>query len=49
MGWAEHVARRVTGETHTEIWWGYLREGYHLEDPGIGWRIIFKLIFKWWD
>jgi hypothetical protein len=27
------------------VWWGYLRERYHLEDE----RIIFKWIFKKWD
>jgi hypothetical protein len=29
--------------------WGYLREGDHLGDPGVDWRIILKLIFKKWD
>jgi hypothetical protein len=29
-------------EVHTEFWWGDLREGDHLGDPGIGWRIILK-------
>jgi hypothetical protein len=25
---------------HTGFWWGYLREGDHLEDPGIEGRNI---------
>jgi hypothetical protein len=31
---------------HTGFWWGDLREGDHLGDPGIDRRIILKLIFK---
>jgi hypothetical protein len=39
----------VRGEVHTGFWLGDLREGDHLEDPGIGGRIILKWIFKKWD
>ena len=34
---------------HTGFWWGNLRERDHLEDLGIGGRIIIKRIFKKWD
>ena len=34
---------------HTGYWWGVLREGDRLEDPGIGRRIILKWIFEKWD
>jgi len=26
------------GEVHTGFWWGNLREGEHLEDPGSRWE-----------
>jgi hypothetical protein len=30
------------------FWWGDLREGEHMEDPGID-GIILKWMFKKWD
>jgi hypothetical protein len=34
------------GEVHTGLYWGNLREGDHLEVPGIDGRIILKWIFE---
>ena len=39
-----HVWRR--GEVHTGLSWGNLREGDHLDDPGVDERIILKQIFE---
>jgi hypothetical protein len=36
-------------EVHTGFWWGDLKEGDHLGDPGVDERIILKWIFKKWD
>jgi hypothetical protein len=36
-------------EAHTGFWWRGLREGDHLEDPGVDGRIILQWIFKKWD
>jgi len=46
MGWAGHVARMGRREVYTGFWWGDLRKGYHLEEPGVDRRIILKWIFK---
>jgi hypothetical protein len=35
-------------EVHTGFWWGILREGDHLEDTGIGGRIILIWMFRKW-
>ena len=51
MRWAGHVARMKErrGVVHTGLWWGKLREGDHLEDPGIDWRLILRWISRKWD
>jgi hypothetical protein len=46
---AGHVARMGRREVHTGFWWGYLREGDHMGDPGVDGKIILKWIFKKWD
>jgi len=33
---------------HTEFWWGNLKERDHLEDPGIGRRMILRWTFRKW-
>ena len=33
---------------HTGLRWGNLREGDHMEDTSIDWKIILKWIFKKW-
>jgi hypothetical protein len=37
------------GEVHTGFWWGNLREGGHLENPGVDGRIILKWMFEMWS
>jgi hypothetical protein len=39
----------MRGEVFTVFWWGTLREGKHLVDPGIFGRIILKWIFSTWN
>jgi hypothetical protein len=34
---------------YTGFWWGNQRERNHLEDPGVGERIILRRIFRKWD
>ena len=36
------------GETYTGLWWENLRERDHLEDQGVGGRIL-RWIFREWD
>jgi hypothetical protein len=42
MRWAGNVARMGEREVHAGFWWGNLRKGDHLGDPGINGRIILK-------
>jgi hypothetical protein len=46
MMWVGHVASMGEGRVAYRILVGVLREGDHLEDPGIDGRIILKCIFK---
>ena len=45
MRWVGHVARMGRGEAYAGFWWGKMREGDHLEDPGVDGRIILRWIF----
>ena len=38
-----------TGEVHTGLLWGDLREREHLEDPGVDGRIMLKCSFRKWN
>jgi hypothetical protein len=46
---AGHVACMGRGEVHTGFWWENLKEGDHLEGPGIGGKIKLEWIFQEWD
>jgi hypothetical protein len=35
-------------EVYTGFWWGILTERVHLEDAGLGGRIILRCIFREW-
>ena len=37
-----HVARMGEKRGVYRVWWGNLREGAHLEDPGVDGRIILR-------
>jgi hypothetical protein len=37
------------GEVYTGIWWGNVRKGDQLENPGIVGRKMLKRIFRKWD
>jgi hypothetical protein len=34
---------------NTEVWWGELKEGDHLEDLSVDGSIILNWIFKYWN
>ena len=36
-------------DVYTGFWWGNLRERDHLENPGVGGRIILRWNFRKWD
>jgi hypothetical protein len=36
-------------EVYTGFWWENLKEMGHLEDSGVGGRIILRYIFRKWD
>ena len=49
LRWAGHVARMGRVKVHTGFQWENLREGDHLEDPGVDGGIKLKWILEKWD
>jgi hypothetical protein len=49
MRWAGRVARIGGRGTCSGFWWGSLKEGDHLRDPGADKRIILRWISRKWD
>jgi hypothetical protein len=49
MRLAGHVACMGIGEMYTGFWWENMGERDHLEDPGVGGRIILRWIFRKWN
>ena len=43
MRWVGHVERMGRGAVCTGFWWRNLRKRDHLEDPGVGERLISKM------
>jgi hypothetical protein len=39
----------VTGAVHAGIWWGDPRKNDHLEDLGVGRKMILKCVVNKWD
>jgi hypothetical protein len=46
MRLTEHVARTGIRRTHIRYWLESKKEGDHLEDLDVGWRIILKWILE---
>ena len=42
MEWVGHVAGMRREEVHIVLWWGNMIEIDHLEDRGVGGRIILR-------
>ena len=49
MIWAGHVAFMGEGRTCIVFWWGNLKEGDHLGDPGVDGMLILRWIFRKWE